>query len=104
MAVLKVVRDSGYADRLRAYRVILDGEKIGEVRDGQAQRFTIAPGQHTISLKIDRCGSNTIEFTAAGDEEIWFQVRSNLRGLRMLAGFWYVIFDRHSYLVLERSL
>jgi hypothetical protein len=101
MAILKIVRDSGYSDRLRAYQVILDGAKIGEVRDDQTQQFAISPGQHTLSLKIDWCGSKTIDFTVAGDEEIWFEAKSNLRGLKIFAALWYVIFDRHSYLLLE---
>lgn len=104
MAILKIVRASGYSDRLRAYQVILDGAKIGEVRNGQTQQFAIAPGQHTLSLKIDWCVSNTIDFTSAGDEEIRFKAKSNLQDLKIFAALWYVIFDRHSYLMLERSL
>lgn len=79
MAVLKIARDSGYSDRQRAYRVILDGAKIGEVRDGRTERFAIAPGQDTLSVKIDWCGSKTVDFTVAGDEEIRFAAKSNLR-------------------------
>ncbi len=104
MAVLKIARDSGYSDRLRAYRVILDGAKIGEVRDGRTERFAIAPGQHTLSVKIDWCGSKTVDFTVAGDEEIRFAAKSNLRGFNIFAALWYVILDRHSYLLLQRTL
>ena len=31
MALLKIVRDSGYADRLRAYTVVLDGQECGRI-------------------------------------------------------------------------
>lgn len=103
MPILNMLRDSGYADRLRPYQVILDGTKIGEVRDGQNQRFSIAPGQHTISLKIDWCGSKAIDFTIAGEDQVTFRAKSNLRGFKIFAAIWYVIFDRHSYLLLERS-
>jgi hypothetical protein len=103
MAVLKIVRDSGYADRLRAYQVILDGVTIGEVRNDQTQQFAVTPGQHRLSLKIDWCGSKTIDFSLAGDDHATFLAKSNLRGPKLFAVLWYVIFDRNSYLLLERS-
>jgi len=103
MAVLKIVRDSGYADRLRAYQVILDGVKIGEIRNGQTQQFPVTPGLHAISLKIDWCGSKAIEFTVTGEDQLTFQAKSNLRGPKLVSALWYVIFDRNSYLLLKRS-
>jgi hypothetical protein len=103
MSVLNIVRDAGYADRLRAYQVILDGVKIGEVRDGQTQQFAVSPGQHTLSLKIDWCGSKVIDFAIAGENQVTFHAKSNLRGPRIIAALWFVIFDRHAYLLLERS-
>ena len=103
MANLKIVRDSGYADRLRAYQVILDGRRVGEIKDGETQEFAIVPGQHQISLKIDWCGSKAIEFTVTGEERLTFQAKSNLRGPRVFAAIWYAIFDRNSYLLLEQS-
>lgn len=103
MPSLKIARDSGYADRLRAYHVILDGLKVGEVRNGETREFAVSSGRHRISLKIDWCGSNAIEFTVAGEDQLSFRVKSNLRGIKVFAAFWYVIFDRSSYLVLERN-
>ena len=103
MAVLKIVRDSGYADRWRAYQVILDGAKIGEIRNGQTRQSAIAPGQHKLSLKIDWCVSNTVEFNVTGEGPLMFEAKSNLRGLNIFAALWYLIFDRRSYLLLERS-
>ena len=103
MAVLKIVRDSGYADRVRAYQVILDGHKVGEIRDSGTQQFPVTPGQHRISLKIDWCGSKEIAFAVAENDEITFQARSSLRGPKLIAALWYAIFDRRSYLRLERS-
>jgi len=54
---LTVVRDSGYADRLRAYKIVLDGVVIGMIGNGETKTFPIVPGPHSLSLKIDWCGS-----------------------------------------------
>jgi len=103
MAVLKVTRDTGYADLLRAYAVMLDGKKIGELKNGESKSFQISPGPHSISMKIDWCGSKTLQFQSVETEPAAFKVSSNLRGLRLLIGFWYILFDQSSYLAIERS-
>ena len=48
MAVMKIVRDSGYAIRLRAYAVVLDGTKVGEIGNGEAKEFRVSGGQHEL--------------------------------------------------------
>jgi hypothetical protein len=103
MASLTIERDSGYADRIRAYQVIVDGTKVGEVRNGETKQFFITPGQHQFWLKIDWCGSKTVDFTVSEGDEIRFCAKSNLRGIRVLAAVWYALFDRNSYLLLERK-
>jgi len=44
MAILKIVRDSGYPDRLRAYQVIADETRIGEIRSGQTNQVSTNQG------------------------------------------------------------
>jgi hypothetical protein len=34
-AAIALSRGSGYADRLRAYRVMLDGVEVGRIRNGE---------------------------------------------------------------------
>jgi hypothetical protein len=101
MALLKIVRDSGYADRLRAYTVVLDGQEAGKVGNGETVELPISAGQHSLSLKIDWCGSNTIAFTALEDDVITFDARSNLRGPRIFAALWFALAARDSYIVLD---
>ncbi len=101
MALLKIVRDSGYADRLRTYKVVLDNKEVGKVGDGKTIEFAISAGQHSLSLKIDWCGSNTIQFTALDGDVITFDAKSNLRGPRIWAALWRALFARNSWIVLS---
>lgn len=101
MALLKIVRDSGYADRVRAYKVILDGEEAGKIRDGEIKEFPISSGPHDVSLKIDWCGSNTIQFTATEGDVLTFSAKSNLRGSRIWASLWRSLFAWNTWIVLE---
>jgi hypothetical protein len=102
LALLRIVRDSGYADRLRAYKVIVDGKTAGEIRNGEAKEIPISGGQHDLSLKIDWCGSKTIQFTVADGDVLTFDAKSNLRGPKLLAAPWYALFAWSSYLQLEQ--
>ncbi len=103
MASLKIIRDSGYADRTRAYVIILDGKNVGELRNGETKEFPVSPGQHDLSLKIDWCGSETCQFTVTEGETLAFRATSNLRGAKLLLSLWYVLFARNSYLQLDRT-
>jgi hypothetical protein len=100
LALLEIVRDSGYADALRAYKVIVDGNTSGEIRDGETKKFPVSSGQHDLSLKIDWCGSRTIRFTIADGEVRTFDAKSNLRGPKVLAPLWYALFAWGSWIVL----
>jgi len=102
LGLLNIVRDWGYADRLRAYKVIVDGKTAGEIRNGETKEFPISSGQHELSLKIDWCGSKTIRFTVADGDVLTFDAKSNLRGPRVLALAWYALFAWSSYLHIEQ--
>jgi len=103
MAALTIVRDTGYADRLRRYKVIVDGTSIGEVGNGETRRFSVSPGLHRVSLKIDWCGSKAVSFNLDEGEGLTLQARSSLRGSRLLGALWYVLFAPNSYILLERT-
>jgi hypothetical protein len=103
VASLTIIRDSGYADRLRKYQVIVDGKKVGELRNGETGQFPISPGPHKVALKIDWCGSKPVWLDLDENEEAKLQARSNLRGPRIFGSLWYVIFAPNSYLVLEND-
>ncbi len=103
MALLGVTLDAGYADLLRAYAVMLDGKKIGELKNGESKTFHISPCAHSISMKIDWCGSKTLQFQSIETEPTAYKVSSNLGGIKLLFGFWYILFNQSSYLATERS-
>lgn len=51
MATINIKRDSCFGDRLRNYRVEVDGAIIGEIADGQSKTFDVEDGYHTLCLK-----------------------------------------------------
>src|SRR5260370_42003956 len=103
MAALTIVRDTGYADRIRKYKVIVDGNSICEVGNGETMRFMVSPGLLRVSLKIDWCGSKAVSFNLDEGEGLTLQARSSLRGSRVLGPLWNVLFAPNKYILLERT-
>ena len=47
-------RQSFYRDRLRAYRVRIDGNPVGKIAAGETMDFPVPPGEHRVRLTIDQ--------------------------------------------------
>ena len=102
MASLTLIRDSGWADYFRTYRILLDGKLICEVRNGETKLVLVSPGEHSLAVRIDWGGSKTIQFTATENETISFHIKSNIRGWRLFLALWFALFDWNSYVELKR--
>jgi len=99
MPSLVITRDRGYADSIRSYRVLLDGELAGTVTPRGELRLEIGPGKHVVEVRIDWCGSQPMRFTATGHHHI--VVRSAVRGWRLVLFPVYILFLHRSYLTLD---
>lgn len=100
MSFIKINRNKTYADAARAYAVLLDGEKIGEIRSGATAEFPVTAGAHRISLKIDWCGSPEIEFDVRENEIVEFDCGNNTK---TFLAFFYILFAPKEYLWLEKK-
>jgi hypothetical protein len=92
-----IQRRSGFTDKLRAYKVELDGSVIGEIRDGESRQFPVSQGSHTLLLKLDWCTSETVAFELS-DKPVGFECGGKSP---FLSGF-NAIFKRNRYIRLER--
>ena len=100
MPSLTVRRDSGYADSMRAYKLLLDGAEIGKIASGESKSFEVTPGEHTIQAKIDWCSTTPLSFTAENDEAA-FEIFSKLRGFRILGAI-IAIFMPRDYIGIKK--
>ena len=59
-------------DRYRAYRVLIDGRPVGRIRRGQSVTRDVAPGSHTVQIRIDWCASPevVIDVAAGGGQHL----------------------------------
>jgi hypothetical protein len=96
MAKIIINRSTEFSNRIRAIRIYIDKQKIGEIYDGESKEFEISPGKHTLKAKIDWCGSNTIEFVASEEDT----PRFSLCGTDPFLALFYITLARNRYLVL----
>jgi len=98
--VIRVTRTKSYADRIRAYRVLVDGQEAARINAGQTVEIPVDAGAHSVVAKLDWCGSPTLHCDVHEGETVELECGSNLRGLRIFLGLLYVLFLRDSYLTL----
>jgi hypothetical protein len=99
-AAVEVHRESHpRADRLRAYRVIIDGVVAGNLRAGALLRCDVSPGRHIVWVAIDWARSEQTQVELAADETARFECR----GARSAFDAARRSFRPESYLTLERQ-
>jgi hypothetical protein len=72
-ATIRVQRTAApLRDRLRAYKVVVDDEVVGLIRNGQDFRAEVPAGAHVIRMKIDWTQSVAIPFSVEPGETAAF--------------------------------
>jgi len=99
--MIRIRRDSEFAARVRAFKVVLDGDIIGEIKNGQQLELDVPPGRHQLHLKMGCCRSNTVDFETNGNR-IEFECGSNLRGFKIVLSIIYATLLRSRYIWLKK--
>ena len=83
---LKIVltRKNEWMNRLRPYKILVDGELAGKIENGKVAEFEVATVAHAVECKVDWCYSNKYEFKATDGDTVYLQVKSGMKG------FWIV--------------
>jgi hypothetical protein len=95
-------RYHAYADSLRSYIVMLDGQRIGEIYDGEEKSFNISSGEHSIWLKIDWARSPILKFEAKKNQAVRFECQSEATGSKVLLAVLYATLWRNGYIKLQQ--
>jgi hypothetical protein len=79
-------------DVLRTYKVVIDGNTVGDIRRGETKTFDVPPGRHEIHLEIDWAKSRDLELNlSSGDvATLTCSARPPNAGLAVLASKNYI--------------
>jgi hypothetical protein len=67
MSQLTIARGSAWGDKLRPYRVFVDGKSVGEIRESSEITVPVTTGKHTVQLRIDWCASPELQIAVSHD-------------------------------------
>lgn len=101
--MLTISRDKTYRDKLRSYKIMIDGNCCDEIKCGEIKNINLDPGNHTIYLKIDWCRSNKIEFTISENETVEFECGNSMNKWRILLAILYITFLKNKYLWIRKK-
>lgn len=98
---LNLVRPTQWCDRLRNYRILVDGEEVGRLAAGAELRVELPEGEHEVVAKIDWARSNRLPLLIRAGEETELEVGANARGWLLLAGIYFATVGFWHYLYLR---
>ena len=86
-AYVEVKRDANlWRDRIRDYRIFIDGTEAGRVGRGSTWKLAVPPGPHRMRLAIAWCRSRDADFDVQPGETARFRCGVS-------AGSWRVLYD-----------
>ena len=86
-AYVEVERDANlWRDRIRAYRVFIDGTEAGRSGHGSTCKLVIPPGSHRIWMSIGWCRSPQVDFAVRPGETARFRCGPS-------GGSWRIFYD-----------
>lgn len=92
MATIRIQRDKGWVDMIRRYKIFLNGEEKGSLKQGEDTELSVVPGNYEIFGKIDWCKTKRIQFAIKNNEEKRkFAIYSNLKGIKVFLAAFYSI-------------
>ncbi len=102
-AKINLSRDSGWLDYMVKYCVIINGDIIAKICNGEQKTFSVEPGIIEIQLCYYRfwC-SNKIQYSIHENERLNLKCKCNLRGWKIFVALFYAIFFPHKWIVLEQ--
>ena len=66
-------------NRLRSYKIFIDGAEAGSVSNGSSEELIVAPGDHKIQCRLSWYYSPQFDVSSRQDEIIYLRTRSSLR-------------------------
>ena len=71
---------------LRAYRVFLDGQKVGRLGSSESWTINVSPGPHSLHVALDWTRSPSLQLDLTATEHVRVRCRAN--GNVFTAVFW----------------
>ena len=75
-------RPSQWMNRMRSYKVSINGKQIGTVKNGSSEEFPVEPGNNSVECKVDWYRSRPFTMTLKEGETAYLRVKGAMK--------WYI--------------
>jgi hypothetical protein len=83
MSKIVIRRPPEWTNRLRKYKLSLDGENVGVISRNEIQEYPVTPGRHKLAASVDWLSSNEYDFDISEGETLYLRV-----SVSKMAGTW----------------
>ncbi len=74
-----ITRSAEWMNRLRSYKVFIDGAEAGAVKNNSSEEVVVAPGEHKIQCKMSWFSSPEFNVNIKQDEIVYLRTKNALR-------------------------
>ena len=85
-------------DKLRSYKVLLDGTEVARIKRGETRTIDATAGHHEVHLTLDWCRSRTLPLDLGAGDELQLRCWPNARPFTVL---YWVTARRSDYIGVE---
>lgn len=85
-----IKRRNEYVSLLRDYQILLDGKRVGSIKNKEHKEFDIPSGEHTLKFTIDWTSSKTIHFSVGEADAKEFIIGSHLMYHKLFSILHYI--------------
>ena len=91
-SAIHIWRRPGSSAKARGFKIVVDGDVLGTVRESSDSTVSLAPGVHDVRLRIDWCSSKSlrIDLSEGDKRELECRIHS--------ASFWPCVFAPSRYI------
>jgi len=94
--------DERWANRLRSYKIVIDGHVLASLRRGEDATVAVAAGHHTVRANIDWGRSKDVDLDLGENDRAYLLCQSGFRASFVFPRAWlYVTIWRKRYLDLQ---
>lgn len=74
-----ISRSSEWMNRLRSFKVLINGGEVGILKNGATEEFSVLPGTNSVQCKVDWYSSRPFSVDIKEGETVYLRVKSGMK-------------------------
>ena len=74
-----LTRPSQWMNRIRGYKVLINGQQVGVIKNGATEEYLVEPGTNSVECKVSWCSSRTLPVNIQSGETTYLKVSNGMK-------------------------